>query len=214
MPLHFTSKDVFARDGSMKSLGYKIRELESTYDDPTMMAAFLDNHDMDRFMTTAGHNGREKLKLGLAFLMTMNRIPVVYYGTEQAMEGHNEHMGNYPPENRADMQFGKDPDMKAYFSQLATTRNDSEALREGAYMEMWMHDQILSYSRLTPDDEAIVVLNNSYDDQYREIPIRKESSLQNGDVLKDAITGQEFTVTDGKLKLTTHRKQGLVLLKK
>ncbi|MCD4782341.1 MAG: cyclomaltodextrinase C-terminal domain-containing protein [Candidatus Eremiobacteraeota bacterium] len=214
MPLYFTSKEVFAHDGSMKSLAYKMSELEASYENPSMMAAFLDNHDTARFLTEAGHNGREKLKLALAFLMSINRIPVIYYGTEQSMEGREEHMGSHGPENRADMQFGKDPDMQAYFTQLAKARANSPALREGALLEMWRDDKVYAYSRLHTDDEAIVVLNNSYDDQYREIPLRKESEITNGTVMKDVVTGQEYTIQDSKLKVRLRRKQPLVLVKK
>lgn len=214
MPLYFTTKDTFAHDGSMKNLAAKVRELDNAYDNPHLMAAFIDNHDTDRFMTVAGHNGKEKLSLALAFLMTLNRIPVIYYGTEQAMTGRNEHMGSNPPENRAMMEFENDPGMQAYFTKLATIRNESSALKEGAMLEMWEDDQIYAFSRITPDDEAVVVLNNSYDNQYREIPIRKESEMKDGTVLKDALSGQEYTIQNGKLKINLNRKQPAILLKK
>lgn len=214
MPLYFTTKDVFAHDGSMETIAWKMDELNKTYDNPNMMCGFIDNHDTTRFMTEAGHNGREKLKLALSFLMTINRIPVIYYGTEQAMDGRTEQMGVSGPENRKDMQFGKDPDMQIHFTNLAKARNQSIALREGGLLEMWRDKDIYAFSRMHTDDEAIVVMNNGYDNQYREIPLRKESELKNGDVLKDALTGQEFTVTDNKLKLNLGKKQSVVLLKK
>ena len=214
MPLYFTTKEVFAHDGSMETIAWKMDELNKTYDDPSMMCGFLDNHDTTRFMTEAGHNGREKLKVALAFLMTINRIPVIYYGTEQAMDGHHEEMGKHPPENRKDMQFGNDPDMQVYFTNLAKARNKSIALREGGLLEMWRDEKIYAFSRMHTDDEALVVLNNGYNDEYREIPLRKESELKNGDVMKDALTGREFTISEGKLKVNLGKKQSLVLLKK
>lgn len=55
------------------------------YPDASSVLAFLDNHDTDRFL------GEKKdtmmLKQGLALLLTVNRIPQIYYGTEILMNG-------------------------------------------------------------------------------------------------------------------------------
>ncbi len=212
MPLYFTIRDTFAYDGSMRDLAKRVQELEATYENPSMMAALIDNHDTSRFITLAGNNGREKLKLALAFLLTINRIPAIYYGTEAAMEGHEEKLGLYPPENRAMMQFGKDPDMEKYLKKLIRIRNNSIALKDGAILEMWQDKDVYAFTRIHPDEEVIVALNNSYTDQYREIPIRKESELKNGDVLKDALTGKKYVITDGKIKITLGRKQPAILI--
>ena len=50
---------------------------------PTRMlpARLLDNHDMHRFLWVA-ENDTRRLKLALAFLMTLPGFPVLYYGTE------------------------------------------------------------------------------------------------------------------------------------
>ncbi|MFP4496670.1 MAG: alpha-amylase family glycosyl hydrolase [Vulcanimicrobiota bacterium] len=213
LSLYFTTKDVFAKDGSMKQLAGRLQETEEKYENPSEMMAILDNHDTDRFITLAGPNGKEKMKLALGFLMSINRIPCLYYGTEAAMEGHSEHMGMHPPENRAMMQFNGDPDMQKYLDKLAHARNNSDALKNGSLLEMWKDDQVFSYSRITRDDEALVILNNSYSDQYREIPLREESHTENGTVLKDVLTGQKITVQDKKIKVKMGRKQPLILVK-
>lgn len=55
------------------------------YPNPSSVLAFLDNHDTDRFLA----EGRDTLALkqGMAVLLTMNRIPQIYYGTEILMNG-------------------------------------------------------------------------------------------------------------------------------
>lgn len=55
------------------------------YADPRNVLAFLDNHDTDRFLG----EGQDSLALkqGLALLLTINRIPQIYYGTEIMMNG-------------------------------------------------------------------------------------------------------------------------------
>lgn len=58
------------------------------YADPSHVLAFIENHDTDRFLG----NGKDStaLKQALALLLTMNRIPQLYYGTEVLMNGTKE----------------------------------------------------------------------------------------------------------------------------
>ena len=50
--------------------------------------AFIENHDTDRFL----ENGKDTLALKQAYalLLTMRRIPQLYYGTEILMNGTKE----------------------------------------------------------------------------------------------------------------------------
>ena len=52
------------------------------------MLAFIENHDTDRFLA----DGRDSLMLKqvLALLLTVRRIPQLYYGTEVMMNGTKE----------------------------------------------------------------------------------------------------------------------------
>lgn len=58
------------------------------YPNPSSVMAFIENHDTDRFLG----NGSDTLALkqALALLLTMNRIPQLYYGTEVLMKGTKE----------------------------------------------------------------------------------------------------------------------------
>jgi len=58
------------------------------YADPSHVLAFIENHDTDRFLG----NGKDSaaLKQALALLLTINRIPQLYYGTEVLMSGTKE----------------------------------------------------------------------------------------------------------------------------
>ena len=55
------------------------------YTDPSSVMAFIENHDTDRFLG----NGKDStaLKQAYALLLTMKRIPQLYYGTEILMNG-------------------------------------------------------------------------------------------------------------------------------
>lgn len=58
------------------------------YPNPSSVMAFIENHDTDRFLG----NGKDTtaLKQALALLLTVNRIPQLYYGTEVLMNGTKE----------------------------------------------------------------------------------------------------------------------------
>ncbi len=58
------------------------------YPNPSAVMAFIENHDTNRFL----ENGKDTLALkqALALLLTMNRIPQLYYGTEVLMNGTKE----------------------------------------------------------------------------------------------------------------------------
>ena len=58
------------------------------YPDPSSVMAFIENHDTDRFLG----KGKDTLALkqALALLLTVNRIPQLYYGTEILMNGTKE----------------------------------------------------------------------------------------------------------------------------
>jgi len=55
------------------------------YTDPSSVMAFIENHDTDRYLS----NGKDStaLKQAYALLLTMKRIPQLYYGTEILMNG-------------------------------------------------------------------------------------------------------------------------------
>ena len=58
------------------------------YPNPSNVLAFIENHDTDRFLA----QGRDSLMLkqALALLLTVRRIPQLYYGTEIMMNGTKE----------------------------------------------------------------------------------------------------------------------------
>ena len=211
MPLFFTETHVFGHDGSMRDLANQVAHLNRTYQNPEMMSAIIDNHDTKRFLTEAGGD-KNKLKLALSFIMTVNRIPTIYYGTEVGMDGDVEQLGVRGPENRRDMEWDKDPDMLNYFKQISSIRNNNVALTKGAMMEMWQDDRIYSYSRMHPDQEAIVVLNNAYDTQQRDIPLRAESKIKDGTVLKDLMSGEKVTVRGGKIHIQPGGKKAQIFV--
>jgi glycosidase len=72
---------------------------------------FLDNHDITRFLSQVGED-KEKLKSGIAWLLTCRGIPQMYYGTEVMMKG----ISNPDGWVRLDFPGGWDGDKKNAFT--------------------------------------------------------------------------------------------------
>lgn len=180
-PMYYTIQSVFAYGGSCGQLHNLFSE-DSVYPDPYKLVTFVDSHDVARFLNRAG-NDYQKLKLALAFLMTARGIPCVYYGTEQGFNGGND------PNNREVLfnNFDSAHELYQYIRKLTDIRSTCEPLRRGTQHEMWVDDQVYAYSRMTPADEVIVVLNNSGTGQTREIPLRTESNLNVGSALTNLL---------------------------
>jgi glycosidase len=74
---------VFARGRPTAELGHRIARMMQLHARPHLMATFVDNHDVDRFLAGGSEAG---LKQALLALMTLPGIPVIYYGTEQGFK--------------------------------------------------------------------------------------------------------------------------------
>ena len=141
-----------------------------------VMVNFLDNHDLPRFLFDKADPA--VLRVALAYLMTWDGIPCLYYGTEQEFDG------GVDPKNREDMflgnrakgfaPFATDHDTFAYVQDLIEMRKDNVALRRGTTAPVWSTTVagarrdagIFAFERVAPEQTALVVLNAS--DQQSE----------------------------------------------
>lgn len=198
LPLYFTIKETLGQGGSMKKIAERLAQ-DSLYEAPEKLVTVLDNHDLPRFLATASNNtpgeGDKRLTQAMAFQMTVRGVPSVYYGTEAGFSGGED------PHNREMMDFTARPDLKANLQKLTHLRNNSAALQEGAQREMWVDDSVYAFSRATDKEEVIAVFHNGTLPSQRQIPLRAESSLADGTVLVDAISGREFTVKNQQIDL-------------
>jgi alpha-amylase len=209
-PLFFPVERVFGHGASMKEIAEELERGNNLYEHPEMMSYFPDNHDKTRLMTQV-KGDREKHKLVLSFAMTLNRIPTIYYGTETGMEGADPDKGMEL--NRDMMKFDQNPDIKEHFKTLTSLRNSSPALQEGKLLQMYVDDDVFAFSRLHPEQEAIVVMNNGSSAHDREIAMRPESQMKDGTMLKDALSGDRVKVENGKIKTRVNEKSARIFFK-
>jgi glycosidase len=136
---------------------------------------FIDNHDVPRFLfqfTRAGdarfEEGRRRLRAALAYLLTQDGIPCIYYGTEQDFSGGND------PANREDLWatgYRTDGETFRWTARLTALRRRYPALRRGSFALRWTTDRtgseqdagIVAFERATPDGQYALVVVNSRD---------------------------------------------------
>ncbi len=80
-PLYGSLVDVFARGRPTAELGHRITSMMRVHANPWLMPTFVDNHDVERFLSGGDAQG---LQQALLAMMTLPGIPTIYYGTEQA----------------------------------------------------------------------------------------------------------------------------------
>ncbi len=140
------------------------------YESPSNVMAFLENHDTDRFLG----NGKDvpALKQALALLLTMNRIPQLYYGTEVLMNGtkavtdgdvRQDFPGGFPGDTRnAFTSQGRTADENAMFdwlSKLLHWRQGNEVLTKGKQIQFTPHDGVYVIARQFQGKTVLTVLN-------------------------------------------------------
>lgn len=153
-PMYYTINDLFAKS---KKADLFISALAGAknYENPTLMGTFIDNHDVSRFASAAGMLKTEKLKQATAFQMTYTGIPIIYYGTEIAMEGAED------PTNRGDMDFTKTSELQSWIKKLSDIRKTNPALTGGEIKILKAQEYNLAYLRSDGVNEIIPVFNIS-----------------------------------------------------
>ena len=86
-PIFWTLKDVFAGGQSMYNLRVAFSNEENGFKDTGLLGNFIDNHDNPRFLNSSTV---AQMQNALAFALTINGIPIMYYGTEQYFNGGND----------------------------------------------------------------------------------------------------------------------------
>lgn len=91
------------------------------YPNPEGVMAFIENHDTNRYLK----NGKDaqKLKQALALLLTIKRIPQLYYGTEVLMNGTKEKSDGYV---RQDFRGGFAGDKGSCFTAEGRSAEENE----------------------------------------------------------------------------------------
>jgi Glycosidases len=185
--------------------------LDYLYPNPSSVMAFIENHDTDRFLG----NGQDvaALKQALALLLTINRIPQLYYGTEILMNGTKEitdgnvrkdFPGGFPGDTQdAFTAQGRTPaqnDMFNWLSRLLRWRKGNDAIIKGKMTQFIPYNGIYVIARTFKSKHAVTIINGTTSerqmklDRYAEIFGEATGAI-------DVPTGNTIHFTDGAITL-------------
>jgi glycosidase len=142
------------------------------YPNPSSVMAFIENHDTDRFLG----NGKDTLALkqALALLLTVNRIPQLYYGTEVLMNGTKEitdgnvrkdFPGGFPGDtHNCFTKEGRSKTEQAMFSWLSRLlhwRQGNDVIIKGKQTQFTPFNGIYVIARQYQGKTALTILNGT-----------------------------------------------------
>jgi glycosidase len=186
-----------------------------------VLVSFMDNHDVPRFLFQKP--SIDALHAALAYLLTMDGIPCIYYGTEQQFDGGNDPANREPMWTSAHGAFDTDNETFRWIAELTRIRRQYVALRRGDFVLRWTTDRvgdeedagILAYERTTTEgDYALVVVNTQsrHPSTTAFGPDAMEVGAAPGSVLVDALTGERVTVDGAGTLTVTVAQHGAMIL--
>ncbi|MBI5209036.1 MAG: alpha-amylase [Elusimicrobia bacterium] len=190
-------RKVFARRPTDMRWFSRLLECEHAYAHPELMATFIDNHDLARFVSEAG-GSKERLRMALGLLLCWRGIPILTYGTEVGMGGRTE------GSNRAPMPFGADPEMLAFTRGLVKLRRAVSAFTGGKQVGLVADREVFAFLRDDHDTRAICAVNNSRHSQKRLIDLPWAGRPGGGTpaVWLDAMTGERVVERGGRIEVS------------
>ena len=142
------------------------------YPNPSSVMAFIDNHDTERFLA----DGQDSLvlKQALALLLTVKRIPQLYYGTEIMMNGtkkvtdghvRKDFPGGFPGDDHnaftREGRTQKEQQMFSWLSRLLHWRNGNETIIRGMMKQFIPHNGIYVISRSWHRNTVLTIVNGT-----------------------------------------------------
>lgn len=149
---------------------YNVLCYDFLYPNPKSVMAFVDNHDTDRFLG----EGKDTvaLKQALALLLTINRIPQLYYGTEVLMNGvktitdgdvRQDFPGGWASDKHnaftAEGRTKAENDMFRWISNLLHWRKGNEVITKGSQTQFLTRKGVYVIARQYKGKSVMTVIN-------------------------------------------------------
>jgi hypothetical protein len=165
------------------------------------MGNFMDNHDTVRFTRDAVQNRQHpgtRWKLALTYLYTAPGIPIVYYGSEIALDGGED------PDNRRQMSFRADKELIDYITKIGELRNDLPSLTRGALEVLYEKKGMAVFKRTYKDETAVIAINNTSNTQ--NITLTSEQ-LEEDKELRGLLANDLVRSNNGEYNLAIDREE-------
>ena len=174
------------------------------YANPSSVLAFIENHDTDRFL----RNGTDTLALkqALALLLTINRTPQLYYGTEILMNGTKEvtdgnvrkdFPGGFPGDKAncftAEGRTRAQNDMFNWLSRLLHWRQGNEAVIHGKQVQFTPRKGVYVIARQVKGQNVLTVVNGTSEPAQMEVK-RYAEIIGQATEATDILTGRKVAL--------------------
>jgi len=175
------------------------------YPDPSNVMAFIENHDTNRFLG----NGKDMmtLKQALALLLTINRIPQLYYGTEVLLNGTKEitdgnvrkdFVGGFPGDERdAFTEKGRTYQENEMYNWLKTVlhwRQGNDVITKGRQTQFIPYNGVYVIARRLDGKTVLTVINGT--EMPATMPVKRYAEvIGTATSAKDVPTGTTVDLT-------------------
>lgn len=190
------------------------------YAKPKDILVFPDNHDMSRIFTQL-HGDVANTKVALSYLLTLPRIPQIYYGTEILMHDfdkpgdHGLIRTDFPGGWKGDVVnaftgeglTANQKEMQSYLKKVLNYRKNSKAIHHGKTVHFAPENGVYVLFRVFEDETVVHIINKNEKPIELNLTRFEEIGL-NGKSLNNIVTG-EVVGWNESLKLS---KKGSVLL--
>ena len=176
------------------------------YENPSSVMAFIENHDTDRFLG----EGRDTLALkqGLGLLLTINRIPQLYYGTEVLMNGtktvtdgdvRRDFPGGFAGDKHnaftAEGRTAEENAMFDWLSRLLHWRQGNEVVSKGKQIQFIPYKGVYVVARQYQGKTVLTILNGKRAAVEMDLS-RYAEVIGNQTEARDVVTGKTVKLGD------------------
>lgn len=168
-------RNLCAQPSQAITLSQFVNQLQASrafFDRNFLRPAFIDNHDMNRFLWLAG-NDKRRLVLALDMLFGLGETPCLYYGTEVGLSQPRAR-GPWREEARHPMLWGdaQDAQLLNYTKQMIHLRRAHPALIDGDLITHVLDDEngVWVVERRHVDDRLLLAFNFSNSPRMIALP--------------------------------------------
>lgn len=202
-----------------KEVAYSLMNIAGTHDTERIKTVMGQQYLTDGTGWDTRLSGEEesvalRRQILFAFMqMTFVGVPCIYYGDEIGMEGGKD------PYNRKPYTWRNiNPELLEFYKEIIKIRNESPALRRGAFKVVYSDDKVFAYTREIKENKDIfgektqgknylcIINTDKWD---REIVIENEfcGKTEFNEILRD----KKHTLTDNKLNIKIMPESAILL---
>lgn len=204
-PLNGELRKAFQKpDQSFEELFKRLQQNEQLGLNSYLMGTFMDNQHTARFTREMVKNNEHpgpRWKQSLTYLYTTPGIPIVYYGSEIALDGGNS------PDNRRQMNFRTDKDLIEYMAKLSGLRAKLPSLTRGTIDLLYERDGMTVFKRVYQGETSVVAINNTTETQTVAIPAEKRTASADHKELRGMLNGDLVREKDNQYMMTIDRDE-------